>query len=1110
MEKVIRGIFSMGAMTLGLVAFAVAIGYATFIESSYGTPASKIAVFNATWFEILLTYLCFALIANIFRYKMYKAEKVAMFTFHLSFIIIIIGSGVTRFFGYEGMMPIAEGESTNIIFTATPNVQVKIDDGTSGVQYREARFLSEAYDNPFEQEIQFGNYAPINVSYVDYEENLVNELISNDTTTGTVLEFVVRGQSKFLNEGESMLIGTEILAYEDHTEGFVPDVKLFFEGNTLMAQSLKSFNRVNMAMLSVEDRQTGNVDSNAILNVPSDSAVEFAPRYLYQFTGEQIMFKAKHRNSAYTEVRSNKKDAGTNYLTIKIEQDGKSELKRLPYQNGSAIKEIPFQFNGLNYMAGYGPVPVELPFYIKCRDFQLDRYAGSDMASSYASEVSVIDSVKGVHKDQRIFMNNVMDYGGFRFFQSNYFPDETGTILSVNHDWWGTNITYLGYLLMSIGMVLSLIAPISRFRELNKMIQKSREKRSQLMSVVVALFFSTLAFGQDAKIETHSTNGDNEKVELSEDAHQGHDHSDHDGHDHAGHDHTGHDHASHEGHNHAPAATTQQEVPADFNFEYISEQHAEELSSLLVQDLQGRNVPFHTLADKMLRKIHRAQTFEGHNAVQVAMSWLMAGPKWVDRPVVYVSSKIRDSIHTEKYASLKELSQEGAIGNFKWLEAYNTAHNKPDSRKNEFDKEIIRLGERFNYLFNFTNYSFKYLKVVPVKGDVMATWMIPHLDWEKKDEEGMSLLMDYLSLTIRSNDSEENQNQALETLAALKKYQRAEGTSVDTPSESEVKIEIMYNNMNIFKNTQNAYLVIGLLLLIIFFIRTLTVPTQRSEKLFKRISLPFIILGAIVFLYHLVGLFFRSYITGEVPWTNGYEAIIYIAWILVMAGFIFIKKNPVILGASIILSALLLFVTELNLLDPEIGNMQPVLKSYWLMIHVAIITASYGFLGLSAILGLVNMALYLARTQKNGKRLNMNINEITYVSEMTMTVGLFMLTIGTFLGGVWANESWGRYWGWDPKETWALVSVLTYAIILHLRYIPGLKDKFIFNLVSLWGYGSIIFTFFGVNFKLTGLHSYAQGDGVAETPEWVYTTVYIFLAFSLLSGIRYYMFKKQK
>jgi ABC-type transport system involved in cytochrome c biogenesis permease subunit len=170
------------------------------------------------------------------------------------------------------------------------------------------------------------------------------------------------------------------------------------------------------------------------------------------------------------------------------------------------------------------------------------------------------------------------------------------------------------------------------------------------------------------------------------------------------------------------------------------------------------------------------------------------------------------------------------------------------------------------------------------------------------------------------------------------------------------------------------------------------------------------------------------------------------------------------------------------------------------MIHVAIITGSYGFLGLSAILGFINLTLYITRGTKSNQTINLNINEITYVSELTMTIGLFMLTIGTFLGGVWANESWGRYWGWDAKETWALVSVLVYAIILHLRYIPGLKSKFTFNMASLWGFSAILFTFFGVNFVLGGLHSYAQGDSILKFPSWLKYIIFGFFVFSAIAA----------
>ena len=160
-------------------------------------------------------------------------------------------------------------------------------------------------------------------------------------------------------------------------------------------------------------------------------------------------------------------------------------------------------------------------------------------------------------------------------------------------------------------------------------------------------------------------------------------------------------------------------------------------------------------------------------------------------------------------------------------------------------------------------------------------------------------------------------------------------------------------------------------------------------------------------------------------------------------------------------------------------------SSYWLMIHVAIITASYGFLSLSAILGLFCLWLIIFTTKNKKKRITDILSELTLINERSITIGLFMLTIGTFLGGVWANESWGRYWGWDPKETWALVSVLVYVFILHMRLIPALAGFYIFNLASLIGIWSIIMTYFGVNYYLSGLHSYAAGDPM-PIPSFVY------------------------
>jgi ABC-type transport system involved in cytochrome c biogenesis permease subunit len=174
------------------------------------------------------------------------------------------------------------------------------------------------------------------------------------------------------------------------------------------------------------------------------------------------------------------------------------------------------------------------------------------------------------------------------------------------------------------------------------------------------------------------------------------------------------------------------------------------------------------------------------------------------------------------------------------------------------------------------------------------------------------------------------------------------------------------------------------------------------------------------------------------------------------------------------------------------------------MIHVAVIVGSYGPLTVGMILGIVSLLLITLSNSKNIDRMKISVKELTIINELALTIGLIMLTIGNFLGGQWANESWGRYWGWDPKETWALISILVYAFVLHMRLVPRLKGRWAFNFASIVAFASIMMTYFGVNFYLVGLHSYASGDQVI-TPTFVYYTL---IGVIILGGISLYKYKK--
>jgi cytochrome c-type biogenesis protein CcsB len=263
-----------------------------------------------------------------------------------------------------------------------------------------------------------------------------------------------------------------------------------------------------------------------------------------------------------------------------------------------------------------------------------------------------------------------------------------------------------------------------------------------------------------------------------------------------------------------------------------------------------------------------------------------------------------------------------------------------------------------------------------------------------------------------------------------------------------------------------------------------------------------------LFVIHTLGLITRWYISGHVPWTDTYETMLYVAWSSMFFGLAFGRKSNLTIASTAFVVSIILFVANQNWLDPGIANLQPVLNSFWLMIHVSVIVASYGPFTLGAILGIVTLLLMILTNENNKTKMLLNIKELTIINEMALTVGLVMLTIGNFLGGQWANESWGRYWGWDPKETWALISIMLYAFVIHMRLVPGLRGRWTYNLMSILTYASILMTYFGVNFYLAGLHSYASGDQILSF-KIIGITLFLIAILGAFSYIKYAKYYKK-
>ena len=805
-----------------------------------------------------------------------------------------------------------------------------------------------------------------------------------------------------------------------------------------------------MVSLTLEDRQSGR-------EIPQDT---LAPnilhsvdvRNLISFLGQQIMISSIEEKSKFEYLPSDDEDLPD---ALKVEISINGDIQNEIVLGKAGVRPIPtaIKCSNLFFSIAYGSKKIDIPFEVGLTDFRLMKYPGSESPSSYESDITILDKSNAVNDSFNLFMNHVVDYGGFRFFQSSYdWSEEENktagldpdiTILSVNHDILGTLVTYLGYLLLAIGLLGTLFNPTSRFVDIRKKAIKIRNKRKAVFTIFIS-FLMLSANSQDIGSDS---------------------------------------------------------LEETYKYHPVPKEQADSMGILLVQTYDGRIEPTHTLAYDIFHKISKENDFTTSdnisvNPMQIFIDMILDKPYWLEEKIIYIKkgTGVADSLGIEgKYASVKDFFKPD--GTEKLKELVQSSFAKKDVEKNVFDKEVIKANERMNIVLQTMNGAF--LKIFPIVGSVdnkWVDWMDPYaeqpIDTTDQHLANISLSRLFRSYIIDLGEAKKTNNYetAQSLLNFIKAYQIKTAPAKLLLNKNQIEREISYNHSNLFVTVKNYYGYLSVLLLIFSFWNALSKKKNLINKIVKYILWVLIVLLMVVFGMHTYALALRWYITEHAPWSNGYEALTFIAWGGVLAGFLFIRSSRITLAGTALLAFCVLMTAGHSSFDPQLTDLQPVLKSYWLVIHVACITISYGFLGLGFILGLINVVNYIFLKPKN-KNLKMIISELTYVNEMTLTIGLALATIGTFLGGIWANESWGRYWGWDAKETWALVIVLTYAIILHFRLIPGLKSKFTFNVASVLAFSSVLMTFIGVNYYLSkGLHSYARGE-TPVFPMWAWITI---------------------
>ncbi|HFU77409.1 MAG TPA: cytochrome C biogenesis protein, partial [Epsilonproteobacteria bacterium] len=526
-------------------------------------------------------------------------------------------------------------------------------------------------------------------------------------------------------------------------------------------------------------------------------------------------------------------------------------------------------------------------------------------------------------------------------------------------------------------------------------------------------------------------------------------------------------------------------------------QHTLNFGKLAVQDHQGRMKPMDTVAHDVIAKITSRSSLYDLEPTQMLLGMIIQPELYQNVPMIKIGhKKIALDIglpEDTKYAKFSDFfsSKDGA---YKIFDAVTKSSRKKPLEKTKYDKELIKIDERVNVAF--MAYQGSLLRIYPKPNDANNKWDAPldaikSFPKEQADMVKMSISA-YFQMVAQGVKTGEWKNADL-ALKGIRAFQKKYGAAV-IPSKRHIEMEIKYNKLGLFSKLVPLYLVLGLVLLIFAFINVL--KPSFSMKWIMRIAWSLFFIG---FIIHITGLGIRWYIAGHAPWSNAYESLVTIAAATMIAGIIVARKSPFALAGAAILAGITMGVAHMNFINPEITNLVPVLKSYWLMVHVATIISGDGFFGLGSILSLLVLILYIMRGKEGNENIDRSIKELTNLAEMGLIIGLMLLTIGNFLGGVWANESWGRYWGWDSKETWAAVTILIYATVLHLRFIPSLKSNFVFNVASTWAYFSVLMTYFGVNYYLSGLHSYAAGDPV-PIPMWVYYGVAGLFVITLLAA----------
>ena len=1010
-----RFLFTPALMGVLFIVLAIAMAVATFIENDFGAESARALVYNTRWFELIFLLLVVNLAGQIVTFRLYRREKLTIALFHAAFIVMVIGAAITRYTGYDGMMHIREGETTSLTWSSGNEVRLEVSDPegrllnshsapvdiTGG---RSPRFSKSLRVGDEEITLKMEQFIPGAVRHVEETPDgvPVAAFLATPDMVSSQIIVLQKGETGMIGE---MSIGLDIKA----------DISVISDSPAFFVRSV------------MEIRSTSMQDMQTMIFAP-DTLIALAKGTVYTVGGYRIMPQQLTMSGTVVPAPDRVSESQEGALECTLTGAGYERKVYLWTDEAQERSVWQGEAGNLQVRVSYGSSMKALPFSLTLDDFIIERYPGSNSPSGFKSRVTLADAGHDTQFQYDIYMNHILKYRGFRFYQSSYDPDEKGTVLSVNHDPAGMVTTYTGYGLLFLFIILTLLNRRSFFRTVRPGYWSSRYRKPAAV-LVLALVASMMPVSA-------------QKLVLDKDA-------------------------------------------------------ADSFGGVLVQDQKGRTKPLYTISSDILRKVARENTLDGLSPMQVFLGCSLDFYHWQEVPMIKVSNEeLRQLLGlTGNHAAFSDIVTFGEGGGYRLSAYVEKAYARAESERSRFDKEVIKVDERVNICYMMSKGEF--MRIFPLRDGTDHWGMALDAVRNQISAEDSLFVISVVPMWVQSVTSVgRDVADPDDFLSALKQYQRVHA-GYKLPSEGKVKAELFYYRAKIFEKLFPWYATVGLVMITV--IITLIIRGREQSGILLKIPAALIAGG---FIFHTLGLGIRWYISGHSPMSNGYESMLFISWVTLLAGLIFSRRSLLTLAATSVLAGLTLMVAHLSFMDPEITNLVPVLKSYWLTLHVSVITGSYGFLGLGAILGLVVLIMMLFVNSNNRERIGSVIDEITVINYRSLTLGLYFLTVGTFLGAVWANESWGRYWGWDPKETWSLITIIVYTLVTHSRMIPGMKETYTFNVLSLFALSSVLMTYFGVNYYLSGLHSYAGGDPV-PVPVFVYIAVGVLVAVAVMARYRY-------